>query len=477
MAVLPERVLFGAAYYHEYQPYERLETDLDLMVQAGFTVIRVGESVWSTWEPENGRFELDWLQPVLDGAHERGISVVLGTPTYAVPPWLARQYPEIAARRADGRMRRLGSPAGGRLHPPRLPLPRRTRHAQDRRTVRRPPLDHRVPGGQRTGRAPAAQPRRVPALRRPPARHLRRRREPEPRVGPGVLVPPVVGLGRPVDAGGQRPAAVRRRVAGVPGAADHGVRGVAGLHRPRVRAAGAVRHHLPALPARGSGRRRADRPRGRHRRKSLLRHAGRAHAARPHAGRPRAGLEDQGSLGVLPRCRLDLLLPSGTVPGHRDQRREHRHALGQPSRLRRPVAPGGLGFRRPRRADDRVLALAHAALRRGDLLGRRAAAQRPARSRSRRARAAGSRVRDRGRGGRGRRAGRRHRDRPLAAQQVAHAEVPTAVHSGRWPGRRRVPADLRLVLPRRVRGGTAGADDPRRSAARPGGGRAPATPC
>jgi beta-galactosidase len=102
MAVLPARVLFGAAYYHEYQPCERLETDLDLMAAAKFTVIRVGESVWSTWEPENGRFDLDWLQPVLDGAYHRGISVILGTPTYAVPPWLARQYPEIAAERATG---------------------------------------------------------------------------------------------------------------------------------------------------------------------------------------------------------------------------------------------------------------------------------------------------------------------------------------------------------------------------------------
>jgi beta-galactosidase len=102
MAVLPARVLFGAAYYHEYQPYERLKTDLDLMAEARFTVIRVGESVWSTWEPQNGRFELDWLQPVLDGAHERGISVILGTPTYAVPPWLARQYPEITGERSTG---------------------------------------------------------------------------------------------------------------------------------------------------------------------------------------------------------------------------------------------------------------------------------------------------------------------------------------------------------------------------------------
>ncbi|KOU61248.1 beta-galactosidase [Streptomyces sp. MMG1533] len=110
MAALPARVLFGAAYYHEYtpaydpglRPDERLKTDLDLMVEASFTVIRVGESVWSTWEPENGRFDLDWLQPVLDGAHERGISVILGTPTYAVPPWLARQYPEITGERRTG---------------------------------------------------------------------------------------------------------------------------------------------------------------------------------------------------------------------------------------------------------------------------------------------------------------------------------------------------------------------------------------
>ena len=95
-------VLFGAAYYAEYQPEGTLERDLDLMQEAGFTVIRVGESVWSTWEPREGEFELDWLQPVLDGAHERGIGVILGTPTYAVPPWLQRLHPEIAAETRTG---------------------------------------------------------------------------------------------------------------------------------------------------------------------------------------------------------------------------------------------------------------------------------------------------------------------------------------------------------------------------------------
>jgi len=114
MTQWPNPILFGAAYYYEYQPaaadglgteaaLERLATDLDLMAEAGFSVIRVGESVWSTWEPENGRFDLDWLQPVLDGAHEHGIAVILGTPTYAVPPWLVRLYPEIAAEHQTGR--------------------------------------------------------------------------------------------------------------------------------------------------------------------------------------------------------------------------------------------------------------------------------------------------------------------------------------------------------------------------------------
>ncbi|MFF4838087.1 beta-galactosidase [Streptomyces sp. NPDC001315] len=109
MSQLPQRVLFGAAYYHEYQPYERLKDDLDLMAEAHFNVIRLGESVWSTWEPDNGHFDLDWLQPVLDGAHERGMAVILGTPTYAIPPWLARQYPEIAGERGTGQRIGWGS--------------------------------------------------------------------------------------------------------------------------------------------------------------------------------------------------------------------------------------------------------------------------------------------------------------------------------------------------------------------------------
>ena len=100
---------FGAAYYSEYQPSPRLAEDMRLMQEAGFSVIRVGESTWSSWEPEDGRFETAWMAEVLDAAHAHGIDVILGTPTYAVPPWLARAHPEIAAEMKTGVRRPWGA--------------------------------------------------------------------------------------------------------------------------------------------------------------------------------------------------------------------------------------------------------------------------------------------------------------------------------------------------------------------------------
>lgn len=103
-----QKILFGAAFYPEYVGQDRLNEDLDLMEAAHFSVMRVGESVWSTWEPHDGEFDLDWLQPVLDGAHRRNIGVILGTPTYAIPPWLQRKHPELAADEATGTPRHWG---------------------------------------------------------------------------------------------------------------------------------------------------------------------------------------------------------------------------------------------------------------------------------------------------------------------------------------------------------------------------------
>jgi beta-galactosidase len=95
-------MLFGAAYYPEYQPYGRLERDVALMREAGFSFVRLGESTWSSWEPADGRFEFEAMDKAVEVLADAGIGVILGTPTYAIPPWLHRRYPEIMAVRAGG---------------------------------------------------------------------------------------------------------------------------------------------------------------------------------------------------------------------------------------------------------------------------------------------------------------------------------------------------------------------------------------
>ncbi len=95
-------ILYGAAYYHEYMPVDRLETDVKMMQDAGLSVVRVGESTWSLFEPQEGKFEFEWMDRIIDRLHKAGIKVILGTPTYSIPAWMALKHPELFVERLNG---------------------------------------------------------------------------------------------------------------------------------------------------------------------------------------------------------------------------------------------------------------------------------------------------------------------------------------------------------------------------------------
>ena len=99
-------ILYGAAYYNEYMPADlqpgRLEKDVELMKAAGISVVRMGESTWSLWEPSDGHFEYAWMDRVVDAMGKAGIKVIMGTPTYSIPAWMAHAHPEILARPLGG---------------------------------------------------------------------------------------------------------------------------------------------------------------------------------------------------------------------------------------------------------------------------------------------------------------------------------------------------------------------------------------
>jgi beta-galactosidase len=100
--------LYGAAFYEEYMPADRLEKDVQLMENAGINVVRVGESTWSVWEPEDGRFEFAWMDRILERLARAHIRVVMGTPTYSIPPWMFKAHPEMLVTRLDGQKTTYG---------------------------------------------------------------------------------------------------------------------------------------------------------------------------------------------------------------------------------------------------------------------------------------------------------------------------------------------------------------------------------
>jgi beta-galactosidase len=104
-----ERLLYGAAYYDEYMPYERLQEDIHMMKEAGINVVRIAESTWSTEESQEGVFDFSHVTKVLDAMQEAGICVIVGTPTYAIPVWMAKKYPEVMVMNSTGQRRPYGA--------------------------------------------------------------------------------------------------------------------------------------------------------------------------------------------------------------------------------------------------------------------------------------------------------------------------------------------------------------------------------
>ena len=102
-------ILLGTAWYPEQWPESRWEADLSLMQQAGIHMVRVGEFAWSRMEPEEGRYDLEWLEHAIAAAARHNIATVVGTPSAAPPAWLTQKYPETLRTKEDGRKDQHGN--------------------------------------------------------------------------------------------------------------------------------------------------------------------------------------------------------------------------------------------------------------------------------------------------------------------------------------------------------------------------------
>ena len=85
----------------DYNPDQWIDTpeiwdeDMRLMNLAHVNSATVGIFSWSMLEPEEGVYNFEWLDKLLDKLHENGKDVILATPSGARPVWLSQKYPEV----------------------------------------------------------------------------------------------------------------------------------------------------------------------------------------------------------------------------------------------------------------------------------------------------------------------------------------------------------------------------------------------
>lgn len=114
-----EAMSFGVFYYPEQWPREQWKRDLDGIARLGFDFTHVAEFSWTFLEPEEGRFDFEWLDHAIDLAHKAGLRVVLGTPSAAPPAWMGERYPEVYRVDENGRRHEHGIRAEVSLANPR----------------------------------------------------------------------------------------------------------------------------------------------------------------------------------------------------------------------------------------------------------------------------------------------------------------------------------------------------------------------
>lgn len=93
----------GVSWYPEFWPRADWEADVRLMREMSLNIVRLAEFAWADLEPEEGRFETQWLTDVLSLLRDHDIQVLMCTPSCTPPKWVVKAYPETCVITPDGK--------------------------------------------------------------------------------------------------------------------------------------------------------------------------------------------------------------------------------------------------------------------------------------------------------------------------------------------------------------------------------------
>ena len=91
----PGQLFVGTCYQPADRSPQEIDSDIAIMKDAGFNVVRMGDLSWDSFEPEQGKFTFEWFDSIMDKMHAAGIGVILDIPGLPAPIWLHRAHPGV----------------------------------------------------------------------------------------------------------------------------------------------------------------------------------------------------------------------------------------------------------------------------------------------------------------------------------------------------------------------------------------------
>ena len=103
-----DRIYYGGDYNPDQWDEGTIDEDMRLFQKAGINLLTLPVFAWAKLEPDEGVYNFEWLDRIIDKIWNHGIYVCLATPTSAQPAWLSARYPEVLPVDIAGRKRTHG---------------------------------------------------------------------------------------------------------------------------------------------------------------------------------------------------------------------------------------------------------------------------------------------------------------------------------------------------------------------------------
>ena len=85
-----DRIYYGGDYNPDQWDEATIAEDMRLFKKAGINLLTLPVFSWAKLEPDEGVYDFEWLDRIIDQIWANGIYVCLATPTTAQPAWLSQ---------------------------------------------------------------------------------------------------------------------------------------------------------------------------------------------------------------------------------------------------------------------------------------------------------------------------------------------------------------------------------------------------